>query len=320
MKTFVVVTPTYNRAKFLPRLYDSLLQQTFQFDKFDWLIVDDGSQDDTYNVVECFKEVSPFRIIYLKKTNGGKHSAWKYAVDYLTVNSQYVYFVSIDSDDVLTPDALSTFYENWIEIESNNNGVDILNARTISYGEMDNPHPIYGDELFIEGTYQDIAIKEGEQSEMITSFRVKDLNMYLAIPDKFWLSDKVRFYAEYIIWARNGKRTKTRWLKKYLRVMYHDSGNQVSNNAKIKSFNHLYNYIVGYKYYLSENIDDLLKYQKTKLLVDLVKYGVMCLLVDIPIEESYRQLSSRLLKLLYILMFPIMICGVIAFHIRRFIR
>lgn len=320
MKTFVVVTPTYNRARFLPRLYNSLLEQTFHFDEFDWLIIDDGSKDDTIKVVEEFKTVSPFRIIYLKKINGGKHTAWKHAVDYLSASHEYMYFVSIDSDDILTPDALSCLYENWSEIESNHNGVDILNARTISNGDIDNPNPIYGDKIYIEGTYQDVVINKGEQSEMITSFRVKDLGIYLDIPDKFWLSDKVRFYAEYILWARNGRRTKTRWLKKYLRVMYHDSGNQVSNNAKNKSLNHLYNYIVGYKYYLSENIDYVLKYQKVKLVVDLVKYGVMCLLVGIPIAEACNQLTSRLLKLLYVIMFPVMVCGTIAFKIRRFIR
>ena len=52
--TITVFTPTFNRATLLPRLYESLVNQTFL--DFEWLIVDDGSTDDTFNFIESIKE------------------------------------------------------------------------------------------------------------------------------------------------------------------------------------------------------------------------------------------------------------------------
>ena len=72
MKTIGIITPTYNRAKLLPRLYQSLCKQTC-FD-FSWYIVDDGSTDNTLEVVRSF-EAKEFAIKIIKKSNGGKHTA-----------------------------------------------------------------------------------------------------------------------------------------------------------------------------------------------------------------------------------------------------
>ncbi len=69
-----VFTPTYNRATLLLQLYESLCRQSYS--DFEWIIVDDGSTDDTRNVVEeCIKKQSKFPIQYIYKENGGKHTA-----------------------------------------------------------------------------------------------------------------------------------------------------------------------------------------------------------------------------------------------------
>lgn len=317
MKSFVVVTPTYNRARQLVRLYDSLVAQTLSYDLFDWFVVDDGSTDNTADLINDLISVAPFKIIYHRKENGGKHTAWKYAVDILSGSAEYNYFVSIDSDDVLTEDALEVFLYHWKDINDNSENVNVLNARTKLADGIDQPHKIYGDNDFIEDTYQNVTLKMGEQSEMITSFKVKDLDVYLNIPDKFWLSDKVKFFSENIIWARNGRMTRSRYIKKYLRLVYRDAGNQISHNAKKGRVDHLYNYIVGYKYFLSENADVIFRYQKKSLVIDLIKYGAMCVLVGIPVREAYNELESKLLRFLYVVLFPFSILVVIAFNIRK---
>lgn len=317
MKSFVVVTPTYNRAKQLVRLYESLLAQTLSYDLFDWFVVDDGSVDNTSDLICELATVSPFKIIYHRKENGGKHTAWKYAVEILSGSKEYDYFVSIDSDDVLTEDALKVFLHHWKDIDQNSENVNILNARTKLAEGIDRPHKIYGNKDFIEDSYQNVTIKIGEQSEMITSFKVKDLNIYLNIPDDFWLSDKVKFFSENIIWARNGRITKSRYIKQYLRLVYCDAGNQISNNTKKGRVDHLYNYIVGYKYFLSENLDYMLRYQKKSLLVDVIKYSAMCMLVGIPSGEAYDKLELKLLKFMYVALFPFSLLVVVAFNLRR---
>ena len=59
MKSFVVVTPTYNRARQLVRLYDSLVAQTLSYDLFDWFVVDDGSTDNTADLInDLMKDVT----------------------------------------------------------------------------------------------------------------------------------------------------------------------------------------------------------------------------------------------------------------------
>lgn len=96
-----VFTPTYNRAYILSHLYHSLQRQTF-FD-FEWLIVDDGSTDNTQDLVELWeKEKNFFPIYYYKQENGGKCRAINYALDL----AHGELFFTVDSDDYLTDDAL----------------------------------------------------------------------------------------------------------------------------------------------------------------------------------------------------------------------
>ena len=70
-----IMTPTYNRSSFLPKLYETLTKQTVDLTMMEWIIVDDGSTDDTEDTVHELKEKSPFEIKYIKLTNGGKHHA-----------------------------------------------------------------------------------------------------------------------------------------------------------------------------------------------------------------------------------------------------
>src|SRR3546814_12179469 len=68
-----IFTPTYNRASYLVRLYESMKQQAYP--TFEWLIVDDGSNDDTRDLVDCFKAEGKINIRYFFQQNSGKHVA-----------------------------------------------------------------------------------------------------------------------------------------------------------------------------------------------------------------------------------------------------
>ena len=94
-----IFTPTYNRAEKLQRVYESLIAQT-NYD-FEWLIVDDGSLDNTESVAKGFNR-SLFRIVYEKKNNGGKHTAYNRALEL----AQGEYFFCVDSDDWLVEGAI----------------------------------------------------------------------------------------------------------------------------------------------------------------------------------------------------------------------
>ena len=94
-----VFTPTYNRAELLPRVYESLLQQSCI--DFEWLIVDDGSQDHTAQVVNSFRNAA-FAVRYICKENGGKHTAHNTAVQ----AAKGEWFLCLDSDDALAENAV----------------------------------------------------------------------------------------------------------------------------------------------------------------------------------------------------------------------
>ena len=95
-----LLTPTYNRARLLPRLYESLRRQTSE--NFEWVIVDDGSTDGTHNVVEEITRHCPFPIHYHYKENGGKHTAVNKGVR--EARGELVFIA--DSDDLPHPGTL----------------------------------------------------------------------------------------------------------------------------------------------------------------------------------------------------------------------
>lgn len=103
-----ILTPAYNRAALLPACFQSLCGQT-DFD-FEWLIVDDGSTDDTETVVGGF-QTDRFPIRYIKKPNGGKHTALNAAHPH--IRGRYV--LILDSDDTLTEDAVEQAKGAWAD-------------------------------------------------------------------------------------------------------------------------------------------------------------------------------------------------------------
>ena len=101
MPFFTIFTPTYNRAYILPQLYQSLCMQTCK--DFEWLIIDDGSKDNTYSLVEeWINKCKKFSIRYYAKENAGKPRAINDGVK----KAKGKYFFMVDSDDRLKPDAI----------------------------------------------------------------------------------------------------------------------------------------------------------------------------------------------------------------------
>ena len=102
-----VFTPTYNRAGLLHRIYDSLLKQTNR--GFQWLIIDDGSTDDTKAVVDRFIREGKIGISYVYKPNGGLHTGYNAAIERLDTELS----VCIDSDDWLPENAIEKIRLAW---------------------------------------------------------------------------------------------------------------------------------------------------------------------------------------------------------------
>ena len=107
-----VCTPTYNRGHLLIKLYNSFKQQEFK--EFQWLVVDDGSNDNTEEIIKKFIDENIIKIKYIKKANGGKHTALNVAID----NADGELFWIVDSDDYITNDSLKYIWSQWSNIKN----------------------------------------------------------------------------------------------------------------------------------------------------------------------------------------------------------
>ena len=110
MKTLTIFTPTYNRGDILENAYKSLKKQTNK--DFIWLIVDDGSTDNTEDIVEKWIGENTIEIKYIKKENGGKHTAYNVACD--NTDTELI-MIALDSDDYLCEDAVEIIINAWNE-------------------------------------------------------------------------------------------------------------------------------------------------------------------------------------------------------------
>src|SRR6266705_680676 len=108
--TFTVFTPTYNHAYTLHRVYESLCVQTYR--NFEWLVVDDGSSDDTRKLIDTWEQQARFPLRYIYQPNQGKHVAFNRGVR----EARGELFLCLDSDDGCVPKALERLKYHWDQI------------------------------------------------------------------------------------------------------------------------------------------------------------------------------------------------------------
>ena len=142
-----VFTPTYNRAHTLERLYKSLQIQTFK--DFEWLVIDDGSTDETKVLFKKWlTEKNAFPIHYYRKENGGKHTAIYVGLD----KAQGELFFTADSDDYLTADALQKVNNCVASLPENEKFCGVVG--NMGYNLTETPNTIY------KGEWRDASLLE----------------------------------------------------------------------------------------------------------------------------------------------------------------
>jgi len=129
MKTLTIFTPTYNRAYLLDRLYKSLCGQSCT--DFIWMIIDDGSDDNTREIVQNWKQDNIIQIEYHYKTNGGMHTAHNLALELIVTELN----MCIDSDDYIPNGAIAKLLEFW-QINKNDKYAGILGLDAFENGNI----------------------------------------------------------------------------------------------------------------------------------------------------------------------------------------
>lgn len=124
-----IITPTYNRAGTLERLYNSLVEQTFK--EFKWLVMDDGSTDETPQIIEKLKAKNQIEIEYHRHENVHKVITLHRGFQKLTTP----YVMRIDSDDYIPYNSLEIFYKNMLTIENDDTIASVVGRVGYSNGK-----------------------------------------------------------------------------------------------------------------------------------------------------------------------------------------
>lgn len=126
---FTIFTPTYNREDYLTRCYHSIVSQNIS--SLEWLVVDDGSTDNTKNLIHDFISENKINIRYIYQENAGKQAAWNRALQ----EAHGIYFIGLDSDDALAENSLLNIGNNLSLLETDDMIIG-LRCLAINQSEM----------------------------------------------------------------------------------------------------------------------------------------------------------------------------------------
>ena len=276
-------TPTYNRAHLLSRLYNSILIQDVI--DVEWLIVDDGSIDDTEALIENFKKESIINIRYYKKSNGGKHTAINFGLQY----AKGELFFIIDSDDVLAENALKIIKTHYQSIKNNDKICGI-----VGLSQYIDKQEIVGDYFLKndwEVSFADIYLKYHLKGDKSVAFKTEVLRKY-SFPEK----QRIRFVFEAVVWHEMSKKYNVLALNKIVQfVEYQKSGVSDSSFKKwyIQSLAFSFFHLIKNKTY------PLLKYPH-HFFWNYIHLAINSLLSG----ESYYKQLSLIDKMLYLILYP----------------
>ena len=293
-----VFTPTYNRSNTLPRAYESLLNQTNK--DFVWLIIDDGSTDNTKELVDNWIAQDKLKIEYHYKENGGKHTAMRLA--YQLTKTKY--FLNFDSDDELTPDAINSFLNEWSKIINEGKEKEFAEIRSLiklTSGKLNGNYYFPTQVDFIDSNWHEMVLKNKNNNELFVCWNIDKLRECVQIPETFWLSDKVNFLGEGSLWARIGRKYKTRYIDKYLYIAHYDGGESLLR-IQDKTKGH-YNNLVGNMYFLDENLDYF--FWNPKYFIHLIlKFIISGIELNFSSLALLKQMNTTKFKLYYCIHYP----------------
>lgn len=205
-----IFTPTYNRAYIIGKLYQSLCKQTCQ--DFEWLIVDDGSTDNTESIIKSYNEENKIVIRYHKQENGGKHTAINKAMNL----AEGELFFIVDSDDLLADDAVETIIDDWEKVKGEGLcGISYL--RGYADGKMIGQS--FPKERCVDN-FIDLRVNKGVSGDKAEVWETNKLRQY-----KFPIFPGEKFIGEGYLWYQLGLRYDMLFVNKVIYICeYLDDG------------------------------------------------------------------------------------------------
>lgn len=206
-----ILTPTYNRAYCLNNLYESLCRQSNC--DFEWIIVDDGSTDNTHQVVGKWMVEQRINIRYIQQSNGGKHRAINRGIK--IANGDFIFIV--DSDDYLSDDAVEWINKEAYGIKNDSTFAGISGIRIRPDGTKIGEGENFG---VIDSNAIEIRLKHNIKGDLAEIYKTDILKKF-----PFPEYDGEKFCPEALIWFRIGRLFKMRYIYKGIYVCeYLDDG------------------------------------------------------------------------------------------------
>lgn len=251
-----ILTTTYNRKHTLPKLYESLKQNLKHNIDFEWLIMDDGSKDNTIELINEYILENKFKIKYFSQKNQGKMQA----LNNLVPNATGELIVEIDSDDYFTEDALKIISDKYEYIKNDENIYAMvflkqaINAKT-NFFDKDN----YKTKIF------DLYFKHGFIGDTTIVFKADIRKKYIHKLEK-----NEKFITEARMYNEIEKKYDVIYFKNYISVCeYLEEG--YSKNIKEQFLQNP----LGYYYYFKEMFEMDLKGVLLKKRLYIIKHYIL---------------------------------------------
>jgi glycosyltransferase involved in cell wall biosynthesis len=289
---FTVFTPAYNRAHTLHRVYESLLAQTDQ--DFEWLVVDDGSSDNTHELVEHWVQVAPFPIRYFHQGNQGKHVAYNVA----TRMAKGEFLICLDSDDRCVPTALERFRYHWNTIP--------FDKRSLYSGIDCHCQDEFG---HLHGTWYPLNPMDSNVCEIRYRYKVKgekwgmqriEVMKQFLFPEN--LGGGASSLPESIIWTKMTKQYPARYVNECLRIFY---DNRQAERETTKAFS---SKVTGMRIWTQSILEDDIDYFRFAPLTFLkaaANYSRASFHLRIGLGKQVAALRPGLSRFLWLVMLPV---------------
>lgn len=218
-----IFTPTYNRAALLKHLYVSLYNQTNK--DFEWLIVDDGSSDNTKAVVSEITAEKILNIRYYQKPNGGKHTAINMGAEL----AQGELFFIVDSDDALVPEAVETILAEWETVKDKNLcGMSFLRGAYRDNKFVSRAESVFPKDRFISN-FIDVKYNHGSSADNAEVWVTECLKKH-----PFNVYPGERFMSEGMVWIRLAKERDMLFVNKIIYICEYLEGGLTLQGKKLR--------------------------------------------------------------------------------------
>jgi glycosyltransferase involved in cell wall biosynthesis len=296
---FTVFTPTYNRAHTLHRVFESLCKQTFR--DFEWLLVDDGSIDNTKELIETWIKMADFSISYFWQQNSGKHIAYNLGIR----EARGQMFAVLDSDDALVPNALERLFKLWNEIpESERSSFGLIGGLC-----RDQDGVVIGNSFPrspFDTTAQESAFIHPVRGEKFVARRT-DIFRRCPFPE----IAGTNYIPEPLVDLQIGRSYKFRFVNEVFRIYYVDktAGNLSSRkNVAVGAPGRLY-----YNVWLLNHEIKYIRYSPGSFIKAAAMVPVVGRYAGRPVREIWRELETWKAKLLVLATYPLSV-ALIVFH------